>query len=101
MPPFSDHIDWAASTRTSKLILEGDYSPPDIDELMQTLVDQMSATVTLDKFPATITVAEWEAKIKIWDEHTKISPSGMHLEHHKALVRPHDLDLSVGISFIG
>ena len=91
MPPFSDHVDWAASTRTSELILEGNYSPPEIDELMQTLVDHMSATVTLDKFPATITVAEWEAKIKIWDERT---PSGMHLGHHKALVRPHDLDLA-------
>jgi hypothetical protein len=94
MPPFSDHVDWAASTRMSELILEGDYSPPGIDELMQTLVDHMSATVTLDKFPATITVAEWEAKIKIWDERTTTSPSGMHLGHHRALVRPHDLELS-------
>jgi hypothetical protein len=48
----------------------------------------------LDKFPATITVAEWEAKIKIWDERTTTSPSGMHLGHHKALVRPRDLELS-------
>jgi hypothetical protein len=94
MPPFSDHLDWAASTRTSELILEGNYSPPDTDELVQTLVDHMSATVTLETFPATITVAEWEAKIKIWDEHTTTSPSGMHLGHHKALVWPHDLDLS-------
>jgi hypothetical protein len=41
MPPFSDHVDWAASTRTSKVILEGDYSPPDINEFMQTLVDHI------------------------------------------------------------
>jgi hypothetical protein len=94
MPPFSDYLDWATSTRTSELILEGDYSPPGIDELMQTLDGHMSATVTLDKFPTTITVAEWEAKIKIWDERTTTSPSGMHLGHHKALVRPHDLEPS-------
>jgi hypothetical protein len=94
MPPFSDHVDWAASTRTSKLILEGNFSSPNIDELMQTLVDHMSATVTLDKFLVTITIAEWEAKIKIWDERTATSPSGMHLGHHKALVRPPDLELS-------
>ncbi len=60
---------------------------------MQSIVDHMSATVELDKFPATITVPEWEGKIKIWDERTTTSPSGLHLGHHKALVRPHDLTL--------
>ncbi len=93
MPPFSDHVDWAASTRTAELILDGDYSPPELDSLMQSIVDHMSATVELDKFPATITVPEWEGKIKIWDERTTTSPSGLHLGHHKALVRPHDLTL--------
>ncbi len=93
MPPFSDHIDWAASTRTAELILEGDYSPPELDSLMQSIVDHMSATADLDKFPATITVPEWTSKIKIWDERTTTSPSGLHLGHHKALVRPHDLAL--------
>jgi hypothetical protein len=94
MPPFSDHIDWAASTRTAKLILEGDYySPPELDSLMQSIVDHMSATADLVKFPATITVPEWSSKIKVGDEHTTTSPSGLHLGHHKALVQPHDLTL--------
>jgi hypothetical protein len=53
----------------------------------------MSASVSLNKFPATITVPKWTAKIKIWDERTTTSPSGLHLGHHKALVRPHGLDL--------
>jgi hypothetical protein len=60
---------------------------------MQSIVDHMSATADLDKFPATITVPEWTSKIKIWDERTTTSPSGLHLGHHKALVRPHDLAL--------
>jgi hypothetical protein len=68
---------------------------------MQTLVDHMSATVTLDKFPATITIAEWEAKIKIWDKRTTTPPSGIHLGHHKALVRSHDLDLSSDEGLLG
>jgi hypothetical protein len=59
---------------------------------MQTLVDHISTTVTLNKFPANITVAK--AEIKTWDEGTTTSPSGMHLGHHKALVQPHDLDLA-------
>jgi hypothetical protein len=78
----------------SELILNKDYSPPDNDAIMQTLVNHMAATVTLVKFPANITVPEWEAKIKIWDERTTTSPSGMHLGHHKALVKLHDLDLA-------
>jgi hypothetical protein len=94
MPPFSDHIDWAPSTRTAELILKGDYSPPELDSLMQSILGHMSATVDLDKFPATITVPEWSSKIKIWDERTTTSPSGLHLGHHKALVRPHDLELN-------
>jgi hypothetical protein len=94
LQPFSDHIDWAASTRTAELILEGNYSPPGLDSLMQSIADHiMSATVALNKFPATITVPEWTAKIKIWDEPTTTSPSGLHLGHHKALVRLHGLDL--------
>jgi hypothetical protein len=65
LPPFSDHINWATSTRTAKLILEGDYSPPKLDSpLMQIIVGHMSATVELDKFPATIPVSKWAAKIK-------------------------------------
>jgi hypothetical protein len=57
---------------------------------MQSIVDHMSATVDLDKFPATISVPE----SKIWDERTTTSPSGLHLCHHKALVRPHDPELN-------
>ena len=85
LPPFSDLIDWAASTRTAELILNGDYSPPELDSLMQSIVDHMAATVKLNKFPAIITPQEWEDKIKIWDERTTTSPSGLHLGHHKAL----------------
>jgi hypothetical protein len=56
-------------------------------------MDHMSATVELDKFPTTITAPNWEAKINIWDKRASTSPSGLHLGHHKALVRPHDLAL--------
>ncbi len=61
---------------------------------MQSIVDHMAATVELNKFPAIITLQEWEAKIKIRDERTTTSPSGLHLGQHKALVRPHNLDLT-------
>jgi hypothetical protein len=94
MQTFSDHIDWADSTRTAAFILEGDYSLPELISLMQSIVDHMSATVKLDTFPATITVPEWSAKIKIWDECTTTSTSGLHLGHHKALMRPHDVALN-------
>ena len=50
VPPFSDHVDWAASTYESELILEGDYSEEDIQGIGRTMIEHMKATTKLDSF---------------------------------------------------
>jgi hypothetical protein len=35
-----------------------------------------------------VTLAEWTEKMKHWKETTSTSPSGMHLGHHKTLIKP-------------
>ena len=43
---------------------------------------------TLDTYP-TITDDEFVGKLKVWTESTTTSPSGLHLEHFKALIASH------------
>ena len=38
VPPFSEWIDWGASSHTSELILAGTFSPPDVDALTSELL---------------------------------------------------------------
>ena len=40
-PPFSEWIDWGISSHTSELILEGTFSPPDVDALTTELLRHM------------------------------------------------------------
>ena len=92
IPPFSEWVDWQASTHTSELILEGNWKNPELDELSQCLVDHMKARTELDEIKGPLTEEDWIGKIKSWPEGTSTSPSGFHLSHSKALVAAHDLD---------
>ena len=38
VPAFSEWINWGASSHTSDLILEGTFSPPDVDALTHELL---------------------------------------------------------------
>ena len=42
----------------------------------------------LDAHP-TITEHEYISKLRVWKESTSTSPSGLHLEHYKALIARH------------
>jgi hypothetical protein len=93
IPPLSKHIDWAASTAESKLILEGNYDASDLDDISQLLIQHMKAKTKLDCIPNLLTVKDWIGKLENWPECTTTLPSGLHLGHHKALISKHDLDL--------
>ena len=41
VPPFSEWIDWGASSHTSEIILEGTFLPPDVDALTTELLRHM------------------------------------------------------------
>ena len=91
VPPFSEWIDWGASSHTSELILEGTFSPPDVDALTAELLRHMKRQAALDQIQDTLTTTKWIGKISAWPESTFTSPSSFHLTHSKALVTKHDL----------
>ena len=91
VPPVSEWIDWGTSSHTSELILEGTFSPPDVDTLTTALLRHMKRRPALDQIQDTLTTTELIGKIFAWPESTSTSPSGFHLTHSKALVAKHDL----------
>ena len=94
IPPFSEWIDWSASTHQAELILDGNFTPPDLEELAQDLIRHMEKRTQLYSQKEEITAEEWIQKIKILSENTTTSPSGFHLTNSKALVATHDLILT-------
>ena len=90
-PPFSEWIDWGTSSHTSELILEGTFSPPDVDALTTELLRHMKQRAVLDQIQVILTSTEWIGKISAWPESTSTSPSSFHLTHSKALKAKHDL----------
>ena len=91
VPPFSEWIDWGASSHISELILEGIFHPLEVNSLTSELIQHMKQRASLDQIPDTLTITEWIGKISVWPEKTLTSPSGFHLTHSKALVAKHDL----------
>ncbi len=48
VPPLSQAVDFSASTITSDLILEGDYTSSDLDAITALLVEHLQQTTQLD-----------------------------------------------------
>ena len=84
VPPFSEWVDWGASTHTSELILEGNFTSEQLDVLQQELITHMKKRNDLDSIADIVTTGSWKGKIKSWPEGTSTSPSGFHLTHSKA-----------------
>ena len=94
VPPFSEWIDWGASTHVAELLLEGTFDAGEIDSLTKDLLRHMEKRTSLDDIPDELTTEQWVSKISSWPENTTTSPSGFHLTKSKALVAKHDLDLN-------
>jgi hypothetical protein len=92
-PRFTQAIDWAASTETAELILQGDYDATELSNIQALFLHHCKST-HLDHLPLPITEAEFTAKFKTWKEGTTTSPSGLHLGHYKVLVLRHDGNLT-------
>ena len=91
IPPFSEWIDWGASSHISELILQGTFHPLEVNSLTSNLIRHMKRCASLDQIPDTLATTECIGKISAWPETTSTSPSGFHLTHSKALVAKHDL----------
>ena len=84
--PFSEWVDWGASTHVADLMLDGSFDPGEIDSSARDLVRHMRRQADLDSIPAPLTAADWIGKIQAWPKTTSTSPSGFHLSHSKALL---------------
>ena len=93
VPPFSEWVDWGASSHTADLILDGNLLDDSVSEIAQDLLKYMEKKTILDEVKAELTQEEWEGKIKNWPKNTSTSPSGFHLTHSKALIAKHDLKI--------
>ena len=91
VPPFSEWVNWQASTYQADLILNNTFHQDELDELSTSLLHHMKKHTDLDTIWSKITIDEWKYKIKVWKESTSTSPSGFHLTHSHALIAPHDI----------
>ena len=91
VPPFSEWVNWQASTYQADLILNNIFHQDELDELSTSLLHHMKKHTDLDTIWSKITIDEWKNKIKVWKESTSTSPSGFHLTHSHALIAPHDI----------
>lgn len=92
-PQFTHRLDWAASTETAELILEGDFDSSELSDI-QSLLLKHCKRQHRESLPLAITEAEFISKFKLWKENTTTSPSGLHLGHYKALVLRNDADIT-------
>jgi hypothetical protein len=84
-------IDWMASTITADMILNSEDPFEDIDilpNIARELLVSFPHSSPLNAVSEEVTLAEWTGKMKSWKETTSTSPSGMHLGHHKTLIKP-------------
>jgi hypothetical protein len=95
-PRFSHQLDWAASTKTAELILEGDFDSAKLSDI-QALLLKHCARQHRESLPLFITEAAFISKFQIWKENTSTSLSGLHLGHYKALVLRNDADTSTDV----
>ena len=90
IPPFSEHVNWAASTHEADLILEGEYENEEIQGIGKIFIEHMQRTTKLDSISGYLTENEWVGKMKVWRESTSTSPSKLHIGHHKILIYKFD-----------
>jgi hypothetical protein len=79
-----------ASTITADMILndEDPFEDIDIPDIAQERLASFAHSSPLDVVSDEVTLAEWTGKMNSWKETTSTSPSGMHLGHHKTLIKP-------------
>jgi hypothetical protein len=86
--PLTELITWQADTDTAELILQGEYTNDELDDITQLLLKHCQLVSTPDVIKPDLTLQDFTAKLRIWRESTSTSPSGRHLGHYKAVCRP-------------
>ena len=87
---FTEKVDWSATTEAADQILNGEDpfgTDTAVDDLSREMLAYFAYKTTPDVIEASLTTEEFVGKMKVWNEVTSTSPSGMHLGHHKSIVR--------------
>jgi hypothetical protein len=91
--PLQELVDWESSSKTSDLILKGQFSSDELSDIENIFFQHCKRSSTLDSITDEITEAQFVSRMKVWRKTITTSPSGINLGHYKALINPHSLDL--------
>jgi hypothetical protein len=86
--PLAELLSWEGDTEAAELILRGEYTNAEFDDITQLLLKHCQSVSDLDAIKPELTLDEFTGKLRIWRESTSTSPSGRHLGHYKAVCRP-------------
>ncbi len=89
-PPLSEQFNFEASTAACEMVLTGDYSCDELNDLTSLLLHHFSRRQQLDNLPSQMTTSDLLDALAVWNEGTSTSPSGMNLGHYHAMFRRHD-----------
>ena len=92
--PLKSDVDFATESVSSSLILQGNYSTSKLDDIIALLISKLKSIEYLQCSTLQLTSADFTNKLKAWKESTSTSPSGRHLGHYMALVKPHGISPS-------
>jgi hypothetical protein len=89
--PLKSTFNWTGTSPEADVVLNGDYTPslhvdPQSNRILQ------SCTRKMPPISSVISLAEMKHKYRTWNETTSTSPSGRHLGHKHALLKPDGLD---------
>jgi hypothetical protein len=78
-----------ASTIRADMILNGKdpFEDIDIPDIAGEILASFAHSSPLNAVSDEVTLDDWTGKMKSWKETTSTSPSGMHLGHHKTLIK--------------
>ncbi len=89
--PLQSTFNWTGTSPDAEVVLKGDYIPSPTVDVPSNRILQSCAR----KMPAlspSISINEMKQKYRTWSETTSTSPSGRHLGHKHALLKPDGLD---------
>ena len=84
--PLRTQFSWNGQTQEAQMVLKGEYTPEDENNIQQLFLKHLARVTPDDKFNEKVSIKEFRKVMKKWRESTSTSPSGRHLGHYKACV---------------
>jgi hypothetical protein len=88
-PPLSKQFNFQASTAVCEMVLEGESSCEELNDLTSILLHHFECRQQLDNLPSQMTMADLLDALAIWNEGTSTSPSVMNLGHYHVMFCRH------------